>query len=91
MLLLSYMNTSGSRVYKGKEQETRKKEKKKSCRSMKTISFQSSYNWDGVSCCTYASSLSTTSYKVIKMGGSKKQSRPPSPKVSFLFLLFLFH
>ncbi|XP_059445515.1 uncharacterized protein LOC132177275 isoform X2 [Corylus avellana] len=49
---------------------------------MKTISFQSPYNWDGVSCCTYSSSLSTTTYKVIKMGGSKKQSRTPSPKGS---------
>ncbi|XP_062177867.1 uncharacterized protein LOC133882679 isoform X2 [Alnus glutinosa] len=49
---------------------------------MKSISFPSPYNWDGVSCCTYASSLTTTSYKVIKMGGSKKQPRPPSPKGS---------
>jgi hypothetical protein len=63
---------------------------KNSCGSMKSISFPSPYNWDGVSCCTYASSLTTTYYKVIKMGGSKKQPRPPSPKVSFLFLLFCF-
>lgn len=55
--------------------------------SMKTISLRYPCSWDGVPCHTYASSFTTICYKVIKMGRSKKQPRPPLPRVSFLLLL----